>query len=135
MNKILWLIFIPTLIFGGILTIVGFIFEAQHFYWIQNFEMVYLFSTLLLAFASFRIWQTRTTFKQVKELKVLFYLLAIIFAADVTNTSIYLFEGHGVFLENSQLAPAGAALLASMLLLLLAVVSLQRQIKLSKVKA
>ena len=135
MNKIIWHIFIPTIIFAGILFILGFIIETQHFYWIQNFEMVYLFSTLIIGFISFRVWRLGVKFRSIRELKALLGLLTIIFATDVTNTAIYLFEGHGLFWENNLISPAGAVFVSSTLLLFLAFMGLRQQIKLARVKS
>lgn len=134
MNKIIWQIIIPTVIFGGLLTILGIVLESHHFYWHQNFEMTYLFTTLILTFATFRIWRVRKSFAQMREMSGLLRFLAIIFAADVTNTSMYIWEGHGSLWANNQLSPAGAALIASLLLVILTVVSIQRKVRFSKIE-
>ncbi|WP_270249668.1 hypothetical protein [Lactococcus lactis] len=35
MNKFIWSIFIPVLIFAGLLTVIGFSLESRHFYWLN----------------------------------------------------------------------------------------------------
>lgn len=135
MNKIIWYILIPSAIFAGILVVLGFALESQHFYWLQNFEMIYLFMSLLIGFISFRIWRLGVQFRQMRELKILLGLLFLIFAADLINTSIYLLEGHSLFWENNHISPAGAAFTGSMLFVLLAFIGLRNQIRLARQKS
>ena len=71
MNKFIWSIFIPILIFAGLLTLLGFLLETQHFYWLQTIELIYLFGSLLISFTSFRIWRLGIKIRRMKILKVL----------------------------------------------------------------
>lgn len=135
MNKIIWYIFIPTLIFAGLLLTAGFLVETHVFFWFQNFEMLYLYSTLILTFIGFRLWRMGVQFRSIKELRVLFGLLFVVFATDVSNTTLYLLSGQGLLWENRQISPAGAAFMGSLILLTFAFIGLRTQIRLARVKS
>lgn len=95
MNKFIWSIFIPILIFTGLLTVIGFTLESQHFYWLQSVELIYLFGSLIFTFAAFWIWHLGIKSRKMKSLKVLWLILSLVFLVDLINTGVYLAQGQG----------------------------------------
>ncbi len=124
-NRIFNKIIIPSVIFAVL---------SAFFTWqfTQHFEMIYLYFTLLIGFIGWRIGQAGIAFKQRKTIRILLYALILVFAVDVTNTGIYLFEGHGLFFENGTLAAAGVAFIGSSLLLLFSFLKLRSQLKIAR---
>ena len=114
MNKFIWSIFIPVLIFAGLLTVIGFSLESQHFYWLQSVELIYLFGSLIF---------------KMKSLKVLWLILSLVFLIDLINTGVYLAQGQGWLWGMSSFSSAGPAFFASMLLLSLSFLGFRGQMK------
>ncbi|KZK05409.1 MULTISPECIES: hypothetical protein [Lactococcus] len=129
MNKFIWSIFIPILIFAGLLTLLGFLLETQHFYWLQTIELIYLFGSLLIAFTSFRIWRLGIKIRRMKTLKVLWLFLSFGFLLDLINTGVYIAQGRGLLWGMSNYNSALPAFLASLLLLVLCFNGLRNQMK------
>ena len=129
MNKFIWSIFIPVLIFAGLLTLLGFLLETQHFYWLQTIELIYLFGSLLISFTSFRIWRLGIKIRRMKILKVLWLFLSFVFLLDLINTGVYIAQGRGLLWGMSNYNSALPAFLASLLLLVLCFNGLRNQMK------
>ncbi|QEA61124.1 hypothetical protein [Lactococcus lactis] len=129
MNKFIWSIFIPILIFAGLLTVIGFTFESQHFYWLQSVELIYLFGSLIFTFAAFWIWHLGIKSRKMKSLKVLWLILSLVFLIDLINTAVYLAQGQGWLWGMSSISSAGPAFFASMLLLSLSFLGFRGQMK------
>ncbi|MDR9866703.1 hypothetical protein RI092_02565 [Lactococcus cremoris] len=129
MNKFIWSIFIPILIFAGLLTLLGFLLETQHFYWLQTIELIYLFGSLLISFTSFRIWRLGIKIWRMKILKVLWLFLSFVFLLDLINTGVYIAQGRGLLWGMSNYNSALPAFLASLLLLVLCFNGLRNQMK------
>lgn len=109
MNKFIWSIFIPVLIFAGLLTVIGFSLESQHFYWLQSVELIYLFGSLIFTFAAFWIWHLGIKSRKMKSLKVLWLILSLVFLIDLINTGVYLAQGQGWLWGMSSFSSAGPA--------------------------
>lgn len=129
MNKFIWSIFIPILIFAGLLTLLGLLLEPQHFYWLQTIELIYLFGSLLISFTSFRIWRLGIKIRRMKILKVLWLFLSFVFLLDLINTGVYIAQGRGLLWGMSKYKSALPAFLASLLLLVLCFNGLINQMK------
>jgi hypothetical protein len=129
MNKFIWSIFIPVLIFAGLLTVIGFTLESRHFYWLQSVELIYLFGSIIFTFAAFWIWHLGIKSRKMKTLKVLWLILSLVFLIDLINTGVYLAQGQGWLWGMSSFSSAGPAFFASMLLLSLSFLGFRGQMK------